>query len=192
MATGEARGFKKVRFLRHGENAYKIQFANLNESTHQEIIVEKDSNYHFGFFSFKDLTTHDIQPTKNQWDICFTVFNNVVPVLGTYTFSDFVLTNTLSNVGVYEIIDEPNKIETIYNQFDLSKVNMSLFDSHDHRALGDKWRTTVSGTISLPVVQSDRFYVLKDPDGKIFKLRFISMLDAQNYRGYPLFEFQQL
>ncbi|HUH35084.1 MAG TPA: HmuY family protein [Moheibacter sp.] len=192
MATGAKRGFKKIRILRNDENSYKILFADLNESTHQEIIVQKDNNYHFSFFSFKDLATHEIQPTKNEWDLCFTVFNNVVPILGTYTFSDFILTNTLSKVGVYEVIDEPNNIENRYNQFAASDVNMALFKTQDHRALGDEWRTTVSGTTSMPVVQTDRFFVIKDAENNFFKLRFISMLDEQNYRGYPLFEYKQL
>lgn len=192
IPTGDFRGYKKVRILRNDENSYKIQFADLNDTEHQEVIVEKDSNYHFSFFSFKDLDTHFIQPPKDEWDLCFTVFNNVIPVLGTYIFSDFVLTNSHSNVDSYEITGDPLSIENQYNQYKSSDVNFSLFSQNDQTSIGDKWRETVSGTTSVPVIHGDRFYIIKDTENRLYKLRFISMLNDSNERGYPLFVYEEL
>lgn len=190
--TGEFRGYRKIRILKNDENSYKIQFANLNDTDYQEVIVHKDSNYHFTFFSFKDLDTHIIQPPKNDWDLCFTIFNNVIPELGTYIFSDFVLNNSLSNVVAYEIIGNPLTLENEYSSFKASNVNHSLFIENDQTSIGGKWRETVSGTVSTPKIHGDRFYVIKDSEGRLYKLRFISMLNENNERGYPVFIYEEL
>lgn len=190
--TGEFRGYKKIRILRNDENSYKIQFANLNDSEHEEVVVNKTSNYHFAFFSFKDLATHNIQPPKDDWDLCFTVFNNVIPELGTYIFSDFVLNNSLSNVTSYEVIGDPLTLESQYNDFEASDVNHSLFIENDQTPIGSNWRETVSGTVSTPKIHGDRFYVIKDTENRLYKLRFISMLNENNERGYPVFIYKEL
>ena len=190
--TGTSRGYKKIRILRNDANSYKIQYADLNDTSHQEFIVQKDSDFHFSFFSFETENVVSIQPLKQEWDICFTVFNNVIPVLGTYIFSDFVLSNTLSNVASYEVIGDPLSIENQYNQFSISSVNPSLFIENDQTSIGANWRVTVDGTVSMPVINSDRFYVIRDSEGVFYKLRFISMLNESNQRGYPLFEYEAL
>jgi len=189
---GDPRGFKKIRILKNDENSYKIQYADLNDSGHSEFIVEKDPDYNFTFFSFETENLAQIQPEKENWDICFTVWNNVIEGYGTYTYADFVISNTLSGVGSYEVITDPSTAEDDYNNFSMDDVDESLFVYNDQRAIGSNWRSTVSGTTSTPVVKSDRFYVLKDAEGFLFKIRFISMLDENNMRGYPQFEYEPL
>lgn len=190
--TGESRGFKKIRILRNDENSYKIQYADLNSNQHSEFIVEKNPEYHFSFFSFKTENLADIQPEKNNWDICFTVWNNVIEGFGTYTYSDFIITNTLSNVGVYQVNADASSLYQTFIDFSAADVDESLFVYDDLRSMGSNWRSTVSGTSSDPVVFGDRFFVVKDANGLLFKIRFISMLNEQNMRGYPQFEYQPL
>lgn len=190
--TGDSRGYKKVRILRNDANSYKILYADLNDTSHQEMIIQKDSDFHFSFFSFNSESVVSIQPQKQDWDLGFTVFNNVIPILGTYIFSDFVISNTMSNVASYEIIGNPLTIEDQFNGFSISDVNPSLWVENDQTSIGGNWRETVSGTTSTPVVNSDRFYVIRDANGAFYKLRFISMLNESNERGYPLFEYQAL
>ena len=189
---GDSRGFKKIRILRNDADSYKIQYADLNDTEHSEFIVEKDSNYHFTFFSFDTGSTAEIQPEKNDWDLCFTVWNNVIEGFGTYTYADFIINNTMSGVGVYQFTTDPATLEEDYNNFSAADVDESLFIYNDQRAIGSDWRSTVSGTSSDPVVYSDRFFVLKDPNGILFKIRFISMLGENNERGFPQFEYEPL
>jgi hypothetical protein len=189
---GNPRGFKKIRILRNDGNSYKIQFADLNDTEHSEFIVEKDADYHFTFYSFDTNSTVQIQPEKNDWDLCFTVWNNVIEGFGTYTYADFIINNTMSGTGVYQITTDPAALEEDYNNFSAADVDESLFNYDDQRAIGSNWRSTVSGTSSDPVVYSDRFFVLKDADGILFKIRFISMLGENNERGFPQFEYEPL
>lgn len=190
--VGDARGFIKIRILRNDENSYKIQYAELNSDTHSEFIVEKTNTHHFNFFSFETESLVEIQPEKKNWDLCFTIFNNEIVGYGTYTYADFILHNTMDGVGVYQVTTDPLTAEADYAQFTLDNVDESLFVYNDQRTIGGNWRSTVSGTTSTPVVYADRFFILKDPDGILFKLRFISMLDENNMRGYPKFEYAPL
>ncbi|MNY82828.1 hypothetical protein D3C86_2251700 [compost metagenome] len=49
------------------------------------------------------------------------------------------------------------------------------------------------GPTGLPVSQfvlrTDRFYVVKDPAGNIYKLKFTGGLSAAGERGYPTFQY---
>lgn len=189
--AGDSRGYKKVRILRNGNDGYKIQYADLNDTTHKEFIVTKDPEYHFTYFSFDLEDVVKIQPKKNNWDLCFTVFNNVIEGHGTYIYADYIVSNHLSGVGIYQVDTDHATLTQDYNNFTINDVDESLFEYNDQRSLGGNWRSTVSGTSSTPVVHGDRFFVLKDPDGIMYKIRFISMTkDGQ--RGYPVFEFDPL
>lgn len=190
--AGDFRGYLKIRILRHGSDAYKLQYAELNDTTHQEVIITKNPDYLFTFFSFETEEEVIIQPKKNEWDLCFTVWNNVIPGHGTYIYADFVVTNMMAGVGAYQIITTSNTLDEDFNQFKIEDVDFSLFDYSDQRVIGSNWRETVSGTSSTPVVSGDRFYVIKDAEGQLFKLRFLSMLSQNSERGHPVFEYVQL
>src|SRR5690606_5080258 len=98
----------------------------------------------------------------------------------------------LAGVGSYYIVTDPLTLEEDYNNFSLADVDDSLFDFEDQRAIGGTWRSTVSGTSSNPNVYGDRFYIIKDAEGLVFKLRFLRMLGENNERGYPEFEYEPL
>lgn len=189
---GDSRGFKKIRILRNDTDSYKIQYADLNDTQHSEFIVEKNPAYHFTFFSFDSGSTIEIQPEKYDWDLCFTIWNNVIEGFGTYTYADFIIHNTMAGAGVYQVTTEPSALEQDYSNFTAADVDESSFIYNDQRAIGSNWRSTVSGTSSDPVVYGDRFFVLKDPNGILFKIRFISMLGENNERGFPQFEYEPL
>lgn len=191
-AAGSLRGWKKVKISREGNDGYKIQYAGLDETTINEAFVSKDTNYNFSFFSLASGNVMDIQPPKTDWDICFTVFVNEVAdnsgnTQGSYIYTDFVMTNTMAETGAYQVVTNETTLLEDYGNFTAADVVESSFIYDDHRAIGANWRT-VPGAI----VRKDRFYVLKDPNGVLFKIRFISMSDASGYRGHPVFEFEPL
>lgn len=192
--AGTDRGWKKIRILRH-QNGYKIQFANLQETTHQEFVIAKTNEAHFQFFQMETVSLKEIQPQKNKWDLCFTVFTNVIdnPAINaatSYIFPDMVLHNTLSSVGVYQIKVAAGQGETAYNQFKKENIDETKFIKNDQRTIGSSWRTTTGANGAE--VFSDRFYVLKDPDGFYFKIRFLKMKNTEGYRGFPEFEYKPL
>ena len=57
----------------------------------------------------------------------------------------------------------------------------------DQRAIGADWRDVITR-----VVFNDVFFVLKDASGNYYKIKFISLLNANGERGYPVFQYALL
>lgn len=196
--SGDPRGWKKVQILR-ATNGYKIRYADLNAGSEgvKEYIITKDPEYNFAFFNLKTGTPVKIQPKKKSWDIAFTTFTNEVFIspgnsAGSYFYADFITTNTLDGVGAYQV-NVTGNLEQAYAAFKLKDVDVSKFVFNDHRAIGDKWRTT-TGTSDNPVpfVYSNRFFILKDTNGFYFKLKFSAMKNTKGERGFTAFAFDPL
>lgn len=186
--SGKERGWKKIRVLRQ-QNGYLLQYADLDETTHKEIMIPKESNYHFTHFSF-NAQEHLLkaQPPKGQWDLCFTVFTNLVTTnngdpAGSYGFSDFVVNNILANSQAFMVIETQ---EQTYENYTLDVDQAKLTLSNDQRAIGAEWRDVFKG------LKTDRFFVLNDTDGNWYKIKFIAFTNAQGKRGYPKFQYEQI
>lgn len=95
--AGDLRGWKKIRVLRNGAG-YTLQYANLEDITYKEISITKDTDFNFTFFSLNTEQIVNVEPQKTQWDICFTVFTNILDGAGSYGFSDFVIHNRKGGV----------------------------------------------------------------------------------------------
>ncbi|MCA6065688.1 hypothetical protein JI747_000775 [Chryseobacterium sp. RG1] len=191
VTSGDARGWMKIQVVRSGDG-YKVKYAELNATNHKEITVAKNTAYNFNFLSLKNNKEVFIQPEKKKWDLCFTVFTNIITGAGSYIYADFVNNNNVGGVGAYEVkVTAPaSGIET-YNNFKASDIDQSKFIYDDHRVIGANWRNPV-GANGLEVY-NDRFYVIKDADGYYFKLRFTRLTNAQTgERGYPQFEYKPL
>lgn len=194
---GDLRGWMKVQITRNA-SGYKIKYAELNSTSHKEVNIDKNSDYNFTFFSLKNDKEVMIQPEKKHWDICFTVFTNIIEGAGSYVYADFILSNILSGVGAYEVVvTAPATGSEAYNNFKLENVEPSKFIFNDHRAIGGNWRNPV-GANGLETY-GDRFYVVRDAEGYFFKIRFTRMTKAQTdqfgqagERGFPQFEYQPL
>jgi hypothetical protein len=77
---------------------------------------------------------------------------------------------------------------TTYEAFGESNLTGQTF-LKTRDAIGSKWRSTAPGTTAG--IRKDRFYVVKDPAGNYYKLRFISMGLASDggERGKPVIEY---
>ena len=192
VATGgDERGWKKIQITRAGEG-YKIKYANLDNSDLQELTITKNKAYNYNFVSLESNKEVFIQPEKNKWDLCFTVFTNIITGAGSYVYADFVTHNNLGGVGVYEVKATASQTGLeAYNQFKASDVDASKFIYNDQRIIGGNWRNPV-GANGLEVY-GDRFYVLKDANGYYFKLKFTRITHYQTgERGFPQFEYKPL
>lgn len=194
-AGGTSRGWKKVRILRSG-NDYKVQYADIASTTHDEIIVSKNAAYNFTFLSLLDKKTVTVEPQKVQWDISFTSFTNAIqgPTgLGAYHYADFVLSNLKGEARAYQVLTTA----FAYEAFTLANVESAKFTA-DQRNIGANWRSTTGGNdangnpLSALVVRTDRFFVVKDPAGNIYKVKFTGGLNAAGERGYPTFQYSLL
>lgn len=188
--SGDPRGWKKIQVLRSG-NGYKIKYANLNDTTHKELVVAKKPDYNFSFFSFETNSEVSVQPQKKNWDLSFTVFTNIIPGAGSYAYADFVTHNILGNVGAYQVnVPAAINASDYYNNFKAADIDISKLNFNDQRIIGSNWRNPV-GTNGIEVY-GDRFYIVRDSDGLYYKIKFNRMTNLEGVRGYPQFEYKPL
>ncbi len=184
---GEARGWKKVRFLRNG-NGYKIQYADLESVTFTEKTVTKDPDFNLTFFSMTSGTTVAVEPQKTKWDVCFTTFTNYVNfgTEVTYGYSDFITTNMKGGTKAYQVLTS----EFTYDIFTKTNIVEANFTTSvtDQRIIGSNWRNG-GGPSTLPSVKTDRFYVIKDVNGNYYKVKFLAMTNDAGVRGNPTIQY---
>ncbi len=176
--TGDHRGWKKIRVLRDGEN-YRLQYADLNDTTHQEITITKDNDYNFTFFSLNTESIVNVEPKKAEWDLCFTLFTNEISGFGSYGYSDFIVNNIKADVQAYRV----DTVDIAYEDFTASDIIAAGF-SEDQRTIGSTWRDVFSASAF-----DDRYYILKDTDNNTYKIRFTALVNDSGERGFPAFEY---
>lgn len=182
--AGNPRGWKKIRILQR-ESGYLLQYADLDDSSHHEILISKNEAYNFQFFSFNSDGLLKIEPAKHKWDLNFTVFTNINEA-GSYGYSDFIQTNRYGNVQAY-LIDSSLSQQKAYEEFELSDIVESQF-SLDFRTIGSSWREVADGKKLFHTI----YYIVKDSKGNYYKMRMLAFLNENGERGYPKFEFKLL
>lgn len=182
-AAPTAANVKKIRVLRNG-NGYTLQYADLNATSFQTLTIEKNSAYNFQFFSFTNGLVN-IEPQKDRWDLVWSWGMsktldgaNYIP----YGFSDLVFTNGLGGAQIAEVLNTT----VSYDAYAEGNIAATSF-SGKADVIGSNWRNT-QGTVG---VKTDRFYVVKDAAGNVYKLKWISFHASDNgKRGYPKLEFK--
>jgi hypothetical protein len=183
-----ARPWVKLRVLRNGSNGYTIQWAGITETSFRTTNIVKGNEHHFGFLSLDNGNTVNVEPKKAEWDIVwsYSVFKTNfgggdVP----YNFSDLVAINTLGGAEAAQIMTDT----VAYADFNETHLTSTSFTA-DRWTIGNNWRTSAPPP-AISGVRTDRFYIIKDPAGNIYKLRFISFSAADGgVRGYPLIEYK--
>ncbi|MDH6253155.1 hypothetical protein M2347_002882 [Chryseobacterium sp. H1D6B] len=189
VATGgDSRGWMKVQIVRQADG-YKIKYAPLASTSHKEAVITKNSAYNYTFFSLKNEKEVTIQPEKNKWDISFTVFTNTIAGAGSYVYADFVITNNLSSASAYEVKVTSGSTVDAFNKFKAGDVDNSKFTYNDQRVIGGNWREVGPSGYQ---VKGDVFYIIKDPQGAFYKLRFTRLTSSDGMRGYPMFQYKPL
>lgn len=187
--TGTARGWKKIRILRSG-NDYKLQYANIDATTHSEITISKNPTFNHTHFSFTTNSIISAEPLKEKWDLLLTPSIGYTTYSGgdvSYYFGDTVLSNNLSGTKAYQVLTS----EFAYENFNFANVVETNFDTStasNRRVIGTNWRATYP-TAS---VKTDRFYIVKDVAGNIYKLKFNALLSTSGTRGTTTFEYAKL
>jgi HmuY protein len=176
-----ARDWYKIRITRNGSN-YKLQYAKLSETAIKTIDIVKDAAYNFKFISLETNGAVAVEPLKANWDIVWTYTTYKASATIPYTYSDFVYINNLGGVQAAEVLTTT----ATYDAYAESNIAATIFSSSKVE-IGGNWRAT-TGTIG---VKTDRFYVVKDAAGNVYKLRFISFHASDGgVRGYPKIEYK--
>lgn len=177
------RGWQKIRVIRNA-NGYTLQYAKISDTTFKTLTVAKDAAFNFKYVSFVNGPV-TVEPEKNAWDIEWT-YTTYKANDGTkfipYTFSDFVLTNVAGGVTAAEVLTST----VSYAAFAESNLSGVTF-LNTKESIGANWRVT-SPTAGI---KTDRFYLVKDGAGNIYKLKFVSFHpNDSGVRGKPVIEYK--
>lgn len=187
----------KIRVIRTGAD-YELQYAKLDAVSFEKLTVKKNDDFNFTFISFEDGPAA-VEPPKEDWDFQWTwsLYFGSMPDGSTYPYgySDLVFINYLAGVSAAEIVykdaeGNPNG-KPAYADFGEDDLSGISFDN-SKGAISPAWRKTTGTPLGA---QTDRYYLIKDPTGNIYKLRFTSM-GAGNpptdggTRGYPEIEYK--
>lgn len=187
-----SRPWIKLRVLRNSNGGYSLQYARITETGFTTIQIPKDDDYHFKFVSF-DNGVIDVQPEKEKWDLVwgYSVYQaNFGSGMVPYNFSDLIIVNHLAGVQVKEkIYADASVAAAAYTAFNRDSVNSASFIT-GRWTIGSNWRTA-SPTPGASGVKKDRFYVVKDPAGNVYKLKCLSFHpDEGGTRGRPEFRYE--
>lgn len=177
---------KKIRVLRNA-NGYTLQYADINATTFQTLTIEKNSAYNFRFASFATGLVN-VEPAKDRWDIVwgwsfYKTFDAETSKWIPYAYSDLVFSNRSGNVQAAEVLTST----VSYADFKESDLAAVSFDTRSD-AIGAKWRLASQTGAG---VYTDRFYVVKDAAGNVYKLKFVNFHPSDGgKRGYPNIEYK--
>lgn len=176
------RGWKKIRVIRNANGGYTLQHADIAATTFTSVDIPKDEEYFFNYVSFENGKV-DVEPEAKKWDIAWTYFSYVTNFGGgevPYLFQDVILQNR--NTEVVQVLESA----VSYENFNEQNIEGLTFNTAQ-TTIGSNWRSG-GGPGMAPSVRTDRFYVLKDADGNIYKIRFTA-LTKDGERGYPSLEY---
>ncbi len=164
----------KVRVIRK-ETGYTLQYAKINETTVKTIDVAKDNSFNFKYVSLTGAAVN-VEPAKDKWEIQWgwAMYNaGTIP----YGYSDMVFVNNHAGVTAAQVLTSTVSYDS-FNESNLASVTFS--DSRN--TIGSSWRAT-TGTVG---VLTDRFYVVKDAAGNVYKLKFVNFTTQDGgERGKP-------
>jgi hypothetical protein len=186
-SIGAVEDLVKVRILRR-TNGYTLQYAKINETAFTSLDIDKTEATNFAYVSLSTGKV-EFEPAKTKWDIQWSwgiLRTENPPQSGVwlpYGYSDLVFTNYLNNTQAAEILTTFSTYEA-FSEADLAGVTWSS----ERNAIGSNWRVT-SPTASAGV-KTDRFYLVKDSGGNIYKIKFMSFHPNDGgTRGKPVIKY---
>lgn len=179
---GEGRNWKKVRILQDGDN-YTILHADIDASSHTSTSVTKDAAYNFTFLDLDNGPT-SVAPETGNWDLMYSTYANRANFGTEFAvgFNDFVIINR-TGVSVAMVTNDVATYEA-FSAADLASVQL-FGDRID--GIGSSWRSLVNFAL---VLNEDRFYVIQDGEGQLYKLKFTRLTSLNGERGYPEITFE--
>ncbi len=178
--------YYKVKITRQG-GGYKVQYGKLGGGEIKTIEVSKAAGYNMACVSFETNKTLLVEPASTNWDIEWTYGTGPFTMPGggavvAYWMQDYVYSNNMGGVQCVKV--ETSAIS--YENFSAANLAGLAFTG-DRSAIGSSWRNTMSGKGIIATV----FYVVKDPAGNYYKMRFTKMgiNNDGGVRGRPIVEY---
>lgn len=176
----------KFKITRNG-TGYKIQYARLGETTIKTLDVPKNADFNFVFASLETDKIVSVEPRTKSWDFSWSYSTSNSGLNTPYWVQDFVAINKFGGVTAAQILTST----VSYTDFKEANIAAVTF-ANTTDVIGTKWRAAAAPGSTTPAgVRTDRFYVIKDASGNVYKLKFISYTSTDGgERGKPKLEYE--
>lgn len=183
--NGEPYGLKKISFERFENGIYSIRFSNLDGTEEHYSQVRTDPERTYTLFSFRNEgTISPVQPPNNEWDICFTQYSTILFDDNNIATPYLVRGVFLNQAGTSAVADTINSYSEI-KYSDIGRYTLSKAQD----AIGYEWKDYKEDSYKI---NPDIFYIIKDQQGKYYKLKFTGYYNKSGARGYPSFQLTDL
>lgn len=181
-----------LQILGRDAESFTIRWARRGAKEWKEQRVALDRNYTHAYFSFDDGgKTVLVAPTRDRWDLQFTQYIfpfDELPPPGRWYLVRGALQNVAQGVeaaAVTKDFDQFPKYESLTRN-DLPRFQFSRRAD----AIGYDWKYfDLQGSY---FIRPDNYYLAKDPDGVVYRLRFIDYYDDKGRKGFPQFVYEAL
>lgn len=179
-------GFKKFQILGFENNSYFIKIANLDGTDEQELEIPRNPLKNFVQITFNSpAKIVNIEPTKSDWDICFTKYTELLYTNeGVPTW--YSVTGPLINPKTVAVAIDTSKT---FDQITFQDVQNYTFSSNIN-AIGHTWKWFDLGKGAY-IINPNINYILQTQIGYV-KLHFVGFYNQSGEKGYPKFEYQKL
>ena len=184
--NGNNRGYKKIIIDSINNTSYYIKYANLDNTSLQNLEIKKDDTYNFQYISLDNDETINIEPKKENWDLLFTQYTHLF--LDNEETPAYLVTGVLTNY-LNNIMVATDTINT-FKDIELNMIDQYNF-TNEQNEIGYNWKL-YNFTSQSYIVKSDITYIISDIDGRYFKLHFIDFYNDNGEKGNPKFEIQKL
>lgn len=181
--TGQVLGFYKLKIISVSSSQFTFEYANIFGTQTHQTTVTKDAAYNFNAYSFTSHQQVSIEPSKLNFDLCFTQFTHVFTNPTHYYQVTGVLSNSFQT-RVANINDRP------FNEITINDTLGRMFSNYKN-SIGYDWKTFDLNT-NLYTVNPSLCYIIHDSKGFYYKLHFIDFYNSSGIKGYPTFEFKKL
>jgi hypothetical protein len=184
-SSGSHQGFGKLQIIELTANSWIFNYCNLNETAPNQITLQKNDLYNASFFSFLNGGKQvQIEPPKEDWDICFTQYTHIFQDLNNIPY-------LVSGAILNKYIVEGSENFTT----DFIDVNFESTITHPTNTIKDiigyDWKY-FDFDIGKYAIDPSQNFIIKSTEGIYFKLHFTDFYNETGEKGYPKFEFQEL
>ena len=181
--NGSSMGMYKVQFLELNTSFLRVKTSQIEVFNDTILDITLDQNKLFTPFSFSSLKVVNISPEINNWDLLFTQYTR----LFTNPQIEYLVTGVLINDKTTQVA-----VDTIkdFNQINYPSLSDYQFLSQ-RDIIGYNWKEFNFET-NLYSVKDNINFVIRDFEGKYYKMRFIDFYNNQGLKGYPKFELEEL
>lgn len=184
--NGEHLGFIKCKPELTSEQSLQFTWSKLEENQNRSLLIPKDKNFNFVYFSVLNNRIVPVEPNKKDWDIVFTqyvklLFDPPYPATRNYEVVGALINSSRLEVG-YDF-------KTPFEDITIQNRPSSFFNHRDAIGFDWKWFDIASNSYT---VNPSMNYILKSSSGFYYKLHFIDFYNDKGVKGYPKFEIQKI